>query len=361
MFVDGVRTIRPTPAERAALTAAGIVDPLMQGYTAWRRSLILVALPVTLLSGALALWDLVSNTQTDELSTVGALALVVPSLAVLVLTVATVLAAITWRSPHASARILQTGWAISLFAPVLVAVIPFQWLLDGDATAGLAPEAEVILRVYVSVAYTINLLPTLLSFPSGVVRGGARVKSLLPASTISGWVLVIFAPVYAVFFVVALILVEQLAGNVVLLTGIVLLALSPFLHVFAARLYVAPLTTQAELRRLDGVQRRAGLVSLGGATLIVIWALTTKFVDAPIVGSVANGAFLDHQTALLRACELVARVLITTAVFSHLLLQITEASWRQDRGFADLDAYAHHERQMAQVERALGATGDRVG
>lgn len=47
------------------------------------------------------------------------------------------------------------------------------------------------------------------------MRGGARVKSLLRASTISGWVLVIFAPVYAVFFVVALILVEQLITTAV--------------------------------------------------------------------------------------------------------------------------------------------------
>lgn len=352
--------MRPTSTEQQALVSAGIVDPLMQGYMAWRRSLLFVATPFALLSGALAVWDLATNIDTAGFTPLGTVALVVPSLAVIVLSTATVVAVVTWRNPRLSARTLQTGWAISLLAPVLIAAVPVQWLLTEEAMNQFGPEGEFGLRLLVSISYAIDLLPTLLSFPSGVVRGAARIKSLLPASTLSGWVLIILAPIYAVFFVVAVVLVEQLAGNALLLVGILLLAASPFVHVFAGRLYVLPLTAERDVRRLDAVQRRAGLLTFGGAVMLVIWALTARFGDSALIGSVADGAILDHKTALLRVFELISRVLITTAVFSHLLLQMTEASWRFDRGFSDPEASQRHEQQMAQVERTLRATGDRV-
>jgi len=351
--------MRPSPTEEQALTSAGIVDPLMQGYMAWRRSLLFVAVPFALLSGALAVWDLATKVDTEGLTALGAVATVVPSLAVLVLVVATVVAAVTWRNQRMSTRTLQTAWAISLLAPVLIAMVPVQWLLTEAGMNQFGPDTELFTRIAISINYSIALLPSLLSFPSGVVRGAARIKSLLPASTLAGWVLVVMAPLYAVFFIVAMIIVEQLAGNALLMIGILLLAVSPFVHVFAARLYVLPLTDAAEVRRLDTVQRRAGIVTVVGGLMLVIWALTARFGDAPLIGS-APEALLDHKTALLRVFELVFRVLVTTAVFSHLVLQITETSWRFDRGFSDPQAFRRHEEQMAQVERTLRSTGDQV-
>lgn len=352
--------MRPSRKEEQALTKAGIVDPLMQGYMAWRHSVLLVALPFALLSGALAVWDLATEVDTQGLTFLGLVATVVPSLAVLVLVVGTAIAAFTWRKPRTSARTLQSTWAISLLAPVLVAVLPVDWLLTNEGLNQFGPDSELLTRIAISINYSIALLPSLLSFPSGVVRGAARIKSLLPASTLAGWVLVVMAPIYAVFFVVAVIIVEQLAGNALLMVGVLLLAASPFVHVIAARVYVLPLISAEDVRRLDSVQRRAGLVTVGGGVLLVLWALTARFGDASLIGSTSEGSLLDHWTALLRVFELVFRVLVTTAVFSHLLLQITEASYRFDRGFTDPEAFRRHEAQMAQVEHTLSATGEQV-
>jgi hypothetical protein len=223
------------------------------------------------------------------------------------------------------------------------------------------PDSEFGVRVLTSVTYAVGLVPILLSFPSGVVRGAARIKALLPSSTLAGWVLVILTPIYALFFVIALILVEQLVGRSLLLLGILLLTASPFVHVLAARLYVLPLTTDRDVRRLAAVQRWAGLLTVSGVVMILVWALTARFADSPIVGSASDDALIDHNTAILGALELIGRVLITTAVFSHLLLQITEASWRLDRGFGDPEAARRHQLQMAQVERTLRSTGDTLG
>ena len=357
----GVRGVQPSPAEQRALTAIGIDDPLMQGYMAWRRSLLLVAAPIAVFSGALATWDLATNYSVRGLTPLGIVVSLIPSIAVLLLNVTTVIAALTWSNPRRSARTLNIGWAVSIAAPLVASVLPVNWLVTEERLNQFGPDTEFVFRILISIEYAVVLLPTLLSFPAGVVRGAARIKSLLPSSTLAGWVLLILAPIYAVFFVVAVIIVEQLAGNGLLLAGIVLLAASPFVHLAGARLYIRPLTTDDEVRRLDRVQRRSGILTLLGVVMLVIWALTARFGDSRLIGSVADGALLDHKAALLRVVELVCRVLITTAVFSHLLLQVTDASWRFDRGFGDPDAYRRHEEQMTEVDRALKATGERVG
>ena len=359
----GVHRSRPSEVEAAQLAAVGIADPLMQGYAVWRRSLLFVAMPFTIVSAVLAVRDLTVR-DLEGYSTFGVVAVGIVGLAVPVLTVTVVLAALTWRQPRRSARLLLTGWAISMFAPLVVAMLPLDWLVSsslGEVTGidVADDERDLVTRVAISIQYAIVLLPSLLSFPSGLVRGAARVKRMLPAATIAGWVLVIMTPVYAVFFVLALILVQHLAGNAVLLGGAVFLACSPFVHLAAAKLYIFPLTTDDEVRRLDRVQRLAGVVGSIGLAMIMIWALTATIGNKRIVGW--SDALLDPLGAVLSALELVARVLVTSAVFSYLLLQVTESSWRNDRDRTDPDAYDRHVLQMAEVGRTLGATGDRLG
>jgi len=57
-LLGGVHRSQPTGAEAAHLAAVGIADPLMQGYAVWRRSVLLVAMPFTILSAILAVRDL---------------------------------------------------------------------------------------------------------------------------------------------------------------------------------------------------------------------------------------------------------------------------------------------------------------
>jgi hypothetical protein len=356
-FVGGAARSRASDAELVRLEAVGITDPLMQGYLAWRRSVLLVAVPFSIFSAALSIRDLLQR-ELDGYSLLGTVVVYLVYLAVVVLAAAVIVAAVTWRRPRVSGRVLLAGWACSMFVPLASAVIPIDWLLSGSLEAATGVSGEFAARTAVSLQYAILLLPSLLSFPSGLVRGATRVKAMLPASTISGWVLVIMAPVYAVYFVLALILIEHTAGNGVLLAGVLLLASSPFVHLAASKLYVLPLSDEQDVRRLGRVQRLAGAVGVGALALIVIWALTATIDDRRVIGT--GDAVLDPVGAVLSALDLVARVLVTSVVFSYLLLQVTEAAWRHDRGFADPAAFERHEVQMEQIGRTLGASGDRL-
>jgi hypothetical protein len=362
-LVAGAHRTQPSELEASQLTSVGIDSPLVQRYAVWRRSVLLVALPFTVLSAVLAVRELVER-DLDGYSAFGVVAVGIVGLAVPVLTVTVLLAAITWRQPRLSGRLLLVGWAVSMFAPLVVAMLPLDWLVSSSLSEVTGVDSgddrsELVTRIAVSIQYAIILLPSLLSFPSGLVRGAARVKRMLPAGTIAGWVLVIMTPVYAVFFVLALILVQHLAGNGILLVGALLLAASPFVHLAAVNLYVFPLTTADEVRRLDRVQRLAGVVGSAGMAMILIWAFTATVGDKRIVGG--GDALLDPLGAVLAALELVARVLVTSVVFSYLLLQVTESAWRHDREYTDRDAYERHVAEMTAVGRSLGATGDRLG
>ena len=167
----GARRSRPTPAEAAQLDAVGIPDALMQGYVTWRRSLLLVAIPFSIVSSILAIRDLAER-DLDGYSVFGVVAVYLVSLAVPVLTLTLVVAAVTWRQLRLSGRLLLAGWAVSMLAPLVVAVLPLEWLLASsfEEVVGLDENTA---RIVISVQYAILLLPSLLSLPSGLVRGAA--------------------------------------------------------------------------------------------------------------------------------------------------------------------------------------------
>ena len=357
VFFEGMRSLRPTEAELPMIHRAGISDPLMQGYAAFRHSLLWLAAPLAATSAVLAAIDL-KDVELDSFNGLGKLAQLAPTIAVWILAAATIVALLNWSTPAKSARILVAGWAASIILPVVAALCPIDWLLkDGveQANAGQMP----LIRLFLGVGYAINLLPTVLSFPSGIIRGATRIKSMLPTSTVSGWSLMVLAPMYSMFFVIAMIVIAQVAGNPLLVIGTLLVAASPFIHMRARGLYVQALTDDERVRRLGSVQQRAAIVSLVGTALIVLWALTAKFGNSRVVGT-ADGDMLNPVTAVLRIVELFARLLITTAVFSHVILQMTETHWRHERQFHNSPDSVTYEGQMAAIERTLRATGDQL-
>lgn len=352
-----MRAIHPTESERQTITEAGITDPLMQSYAAFRHSVLWMAAPLTVLSALLALIAL-RDLDTELFNSFGVLAQLAPTIGVWILTAATLLALASWSRPAASARILMIGWAVSIALPLLVALCPIDWLLDG-AVKSQGAEQLPLIRVAYGVGYAINLLPTVLSFPSGIIRGATRIKSMLPTSTVSGWSLMVLAPMYAMFFIVAMVLIGQIAGTPLLLIGTVLIAASPVVHMRANDLYVRALTDPEQVSRLGAVQKRAAIISILGSAAIVVWAFTAEFAGNRIIGTGDND-LLDPLTGALRLLELLARLLITTAVFSHVILQMTEAHWRHERGFHTSRESVTYEQQMVAIERTLRTTGEQL-
>jgi hypothetical protein len=78
------------------------------------------------------------------------------------------------------------------------------------------------------------------------------------------------------------------------------------------------------VRRLDRVERLAGVVGSVGMVMIMVWALAATIGDERIV--VWTDAMLDRLGALLSALELVANTLGVTADWSSSLLARSAAT-----------------------------------
>lgn len=353
-----IGTATPAPKERVALAAAGVDDPLLASYLVWRRSMLVVTMPVILLTGLGALLSLAEIEFGEPFNQLGDIAAALPSLAPLVLVGAVALSLASWTDARRSSRILVVGWVISFVMPLIPAVLPLEFLVDTEELEFQIGDPDTAaafitgLKLVLGIGYAMQLLPAIVTFPAGAVRGALRVRGLLPASPLTGWMLIVAAPFYSVLTFVALVLITQLLGTGLLLVGTLLLVCGPWVHVWRRRLYTGISTAESEAE-LDKTQNVTGTIALAGFAVILVWALTAKVSGLRPIGS-GEDATLNYVDGGRLAIEAVARVLLSTVVFTSILLRMTLTDWRNSTirrsqpGAADVDA------QFARLETALG-------
>ena len=376
----------PTAAESAALVAAGVTDPAVQRYAAWRRSLLLVALGPTLLVLVLAVLDAVDGGM-DELSLVG-IGIEGAWLVAVSATAAACLSGLrAWKRPGTSSRLLLTAWAVTFVTPIVYALLPADLLLrvhvtsKGAAGTELVDKFDELMELAFELAFSggtfLLLLPAVLSVIPGAVNGCLRIKSLLPAAQLPGWLLVFVAPLILLFWVVILVVANAALQSPLLVLGVVFWAGSPTLYALRRRVFVQSQLTAQDAAKIAGVKRLVGLLSLTGAALIVASTMTSKTAGLTLLGAdpetavttkldelgeTSDDVSLDDVSRILEQSksfayvfdlsswqllvDLLAKLLVVTAVFGDLVLRATLAAWRNDRslrahaGASDYDASA---------------------
>ncbi|MCC6382109.1 MAG: hypothetical protein IT304_06335 [Dehalococcoidia bacterium] len=342
-----------TEAERARLLDEGVRTDTAQRYFAWRRSALAVALVPLLITAILAIVDL-ADMDTAGLTGLGVLVQVGPPITLCLLPVAAAAALVRWSKLRLSQRLITGAWAAATVTPVLLALIPASWMLDdSDLSADERATTMFLAGVLLALNYAITLIPTIVSIPSGVLSGCLRVKALLPESTLPGWFLVAVAPFYSLFALVAFIVIDQIAGNALLILGLALFAFSPWLYVIFARSYIDPLTTYGDRLGLIKAQRISSLVWLGALILIVVWALTADVNGVSLVGT-GDGSLLKPWDAALRVMEVFSRSLVTALVFAHVFMQFNRHSWLRARRFHGTAAAERYDGTMNELDRVLG-------
>jgi hypothetical protein len=175
---------------------------------------------------------------------------------------------------------------------------------------------DASLRLVLGIGYTLQLVPLLVTVPSGLLRGSLRIRGLLPESSLAGWFIVIVAPLQPLMIFAVLVLLSQLFGDVLLLIGTILLLTVPMLYSFNGRLYTGNLTPEQDVELL-WVQQIVGLMSLLGMVLIASWALTKEILPT---ADVCRFIFVW-----------IVSVLTTTIVFSDVIFRVTVHQLRVDR------------------------------
>jgi hypothetical protein len=251
-------------------------------------------------------------------------------------------------------------WVASIALPLLVALLPLDLLIELDELRialrdqGIDDETiEVLIetaRVAVAVEYALVLLPIVVTVPAGVLRGAVRVKAVFPASVLPGWFLVAVAPFYSLFMIVVFVLIEQIAGNLLLVVGVVLLAFTPWLFVINRRIYARSMSNAEATMEMARAARPSRWLMLAATACIVIVAVSSSVGARRVVGRHDEDSVFTYVEISRTGIEVIGRSLITTVVFCLILLNMVYADWRNNETMSP-EIRREHEREMLELQK----------
>jgi hypothetical protein len=371
-----LRSIEVTPREKARLDKAGLSEDTLQRYAVWRRSVLFAVIGPTLLSAVLATADTVTQGMTG-LSPLGKFLTVVSTLILYTLPVSAVAALLDWTHLKRSHRWLLWGWILAFLPPFVLALFPQGWwFTPSDVPEQRAAERLewAVLDVLKGIYFYCTLMPAVLSLLPGMIRACLRLKTLLPTSVVFGWCLVAGAPFYLLVWWVALIALNHLAGDPLLVAGVLLWIGAPMVYVLRSELFIRPISA-SECGEVDRLRRLSGLVTVVALFLLLAYVMTKKVFGFHLIGleeetsllsllqnetadpeSIA--ATLHHATSLVWIGELnvyqlvveyFSRSLFVTVVFADLLLRINLSVWQHETRFRETEAAAEYDATMSTI------------
>ena len=207
-FRSSIHPDEVTEMERTSLLGASpsVEDPYMQGFLAWRRSLLIV---VAALLAPISILKIVEFTDLgdqlpDTIKSMFMLRLIVD----VAFAVAIWFLVPLWTQWRRQRRLLVTLWFVYFATPFLVFLYPWRAAAEGGD-----PQQLISLGAVAAIYAMVSLGPKAISLMPGLMRGAIAVKQLLPGSSAPGWLLTLSAPIYALFFYLLLILPYQMSGS----------------------------------------------------------------------------------------------------------------------------------------------------
>jgi hypothetical protein len=217
------------PTERASLERANppITDPTLQAFLSWRRSvLFLVAVAMIPLS-AIGIIDGLRGEKVHQAIRWVKLA---PACAEALFCLICWTQLKHWAHWRKQRRILFYGWLLFLLTPFVVFVYPlrtaFEELGRANRSTLLALGIDGIYRqavmpfVFAMIAM-LQLAPKVISLMPGLIRSSLVIKLLFPGSAAPGWLIVMAAPLYAMFAYAILVIPYQFTGSGWFIAGVI--------------------------------------------------------------------------------------------------------------------------------------------
>ncbi len=332
-------TMKVSEAEKTELSKAGITGETAQRYLAWRRSLLWVALVPLAFSGvSLVIDSAIYTVAGDALKGPGILLEVLRLLTLLGLPALAALAALTWNKPQLSTLLATLGLLVCYGLPILIQILPPGWWLAGGAGPfakhGIGDPWPMLLGMAVS----------LMSVPPGLLRGSARVRTLLPEAAVTGLPVVGLAVMSALFFFGMLVGDPHFTTPVLGLFFMLCMTLAPVCYVVGAKTFLRPISSASD----------RGAVALwqwiyhglcGGAFLFAVVQMLTT--DATL------GAY-GFWIAFLLFLDFLGRSLFASVVAAHFILSSTRTALVTQSQLAKTDQGATLDRRLAELEPVVG-------
>lgn len=355
-FSMDLQSIQVTDDEARELKREGLKDSTVQRYAVWRKSLLWFVVVPTAFAAIFHIISLLSmeKDQQDSWSRFGLALLYLQAFSILALPITAGLAASKYTTPRKSTRLLFLGAIIAFAVPVLIALVPAEHLLDAKVTdAGQRLGVGIVF----GLMFYLTLLPTVLSLLPAVCRACIKLKTLVPSSIAPGWALMSSAPLYVLIGFATFILIYQIAGNFLLVLGVLLWVGAPLIHLYRYDLWIRPLTRTKEIQVIARMHLYVMSTVGAGVLLIIIFLLTAKIGSSYLVGFDKNTSAIRPWNIDLHAkwVEFVGRSFFLTVVFADLVLGMNVSIWKQEKEFYRTEAAADYDKEMENLQEVMAA------
>lgn len=307
-----IRSCLPNTQELTKLEGQ---NEALQKYAVWRRSNLFLAAPSVVLSMILGLVNYGIDVSRLAVILNGWCKFIffMAEFSDFFLLGALLGAAFLFPQIRRSTQVLKIGWIVSIVFPFLPAIFPLEMLLTNGAVNILNPALLLESKVQLALSYAIYLLPIVITLPGSAIRSCLKVRNLFPNSSLPGWILMLTSPFYSLVVLIALVMVVQVWGNGLLLTGTLLLVIKPLGYVIWGRFFLEPNSEEVEKKIKILLLSSLG-VGVLGILLIAIWILTSD------VG-------LNVGTVIRLLFETIGRILVTTVVFCDFVISMVLRDW----------------------------------
>jgi hypothetical protein len=168
-----------------------------------------------------------------------------------------------WTRWASQRRVLLIAWAIYFIAPFIVYLYPFQEVFDTTkelrSAAQLGNELQLgfkrkHLHLAVGLAFGIKamlaLAPKAISLMPGVIRASIVSKLLFPGTSAPGFLMVLAAPLYALFAYVIILLPYQITASIYFVVGVVGVMTAQIFIALSGRKLTMPLSRDEARTRI---------------------------------------------------------------------------------------------------------------
>ena len=340
IFWCDFRSERAVGWESRSLQRRGLAHPLVQAYAAWRWPLLAMAIPLLLFQG---IWDLATFTWSTAsvkeipegqraLEVIGTASFdlfdafrLLGIISILIGAVMMAMAVGFWSRVRTSRTLALIGWLIMFAVPFLLAIFPHASLMNLEQLDAQNPQAASLVKKAMGMLFALMtalaLGPRIFALLPGMIRSSLTLKTLLPESSATGWLTAIFAPLWAAFLLLALVVTNQFQVSLKLVFGLMFLLMAPLVFVIRARAIIRPCRAAELAKAVLWPRRIATLINLTGVVLLV-WT----FFEMGGVGSV----FAFVLGAL-------ANILVLSVVASDFMLPLLRWSFQSGQDFQSTD------------------------
>jgi hypothetical protein len=309
-----IKTDEVLPSERAHLEAQAshIRNPEHQAFLAWRRSVLLM---VALMFVPLTISRFIETWHGFQVPGVGRIFTFFPVIAEGLFCIIMFDQLRNWAQWKKQRRVLFIAWGIYFIAPFAMYLFPYREAYDGSAgyymaramlNSGALPfkltagRWHMMVGVRFGIAALLLLGPKIISLMPGLIRASIVTKLQFPGTTAPGWLMMLAAPLYALFAYIIVLLPYQITGSWQFLAGNAGILLAQIFIARAGRTFTTPMTNEDANHRIHSswlayigiIVVSAGFMVYGVADFIHEMQLGTWSVVSGIL-TVASNVLLD--------------------------------------------------------------------